>query len=172
MVNKCGSCQVCCELLQIEEINKPDFKICPNQFYGGCKIYEERPASCRVYECSWLRNGESEKNRPDRVGVLFSDQYSPLYGEWTTIHVIKPEARSLDRIKKKILEIIKRTVLIEMTKEGMVLLGGPENRVHEMISRIEKQGGKLTADGLVVQADSLSFQKSNQLIPKSRLIRA
>lgn len=42
---------------------------------SGCTIYAERPESCRVYECLWLRSQKFEKPlgpqlRPDRCHVV------------------------------------------------------------------------------------------------------
>ena len=132
MINKCGSCQVCCEVLRIDEISKPAHSRCTNQVKTGCKIYESRPNSCKVYQCEWLKNGEPEDNRPDRLGILFSERFTED-NKWVTMHVINPKARSLERVKKKILNIINKTVLIEMNRDEMVLLGGPEAEVIKML---------------------------------------
>lgn len=170
MSNKCGRCQVCCTTLQIQELDKPDFKRCPNQYSGGCQIYSKRPQSCRDYKCSWLRDHGAPQDRPDKVGILISEQYSERYGAWATIHVLKPKARKLKRVKKKILELVKRIVLIEMTKDGMILLGGPSARAKEFVALIRKEGGHIITNGEAVPAGSLiNYSPKSNLIPASRL---
>jgi hypothetical protein len=41
----------------------------------GCGIYEERPESCRVFECLWLQDKRGKLGddlRPDRCKVMFA----------------------------------------------------------------------------------------------------
>jgi hypothetical protein len=55
----CGSCSLCCRLLDVPEAGKPDHEWCPHcrpgkGVGGGCTIYQDRPATCRKYLCMWL----------------------------------------------------------------------------------------------------------------------
>ena len=44
---------------------------CPHQCRDGCRVYEDRPASCRLWNCRWLvSNDTGELHRPDRVGYV------------------------------------------------------------------------------------------------------
>ena len=45
-----------CELLRIEELDKPAGRWCSHCTVGrdGCKIYDTRPGSCRSFHCTWL----------------------------------------------------------------------------------------------------------------------
>lgn len=165
MSRTCGRCQVCCTELQIQELHKPDFKVCPNQFAGGCSIYKKRPESCRVYKCSWLRGEGSDLDRPDRVGVLISQQYSPKYGPWVTLHVQRPKALKLKRVKKRVLELIKKAVVIKMSPEGMVMLGGPAKAAEALSEKIRSEGGTIDSVGQVVPTEQLTRMmhgRSNQ----------
>ncbi|HUQ69252.1 MAG TPA: hypothetical protein VM165_07010 [Planctomycetaceae bacterium] len=69
----CGSCTACCAVLAVVELRKPMRCACPHQAHDGCRIYADRPASCRQFNCLWLRGGlpADEAWRPDRLGVLF-----------------------------------------------------------------------------------------------------
>ena len=54
-VRQCGDCSLCCKVLGIPELHKPKDSWCPNFTAGiGCRIYTERPPSCRSFVCRWL----------------------------------------------------------------------------------------------------------------------
>ena len=51
----CGSCTLCCKVMGIPEIKKRAWEQCSHVGDGvGCKIYSERPMSCRQFICGWL----------------------------------------------------------------------------------------------------------------------
>jgi hypothetical protein len=51
----CGTCNLCCQVLVIEELDKPPGPLCKHCKPGkGCKIYLKRPEVCRDFECEWL----------------------------------------------------------------------------------------------------------------------
>jgi len=56
---KCGSCSLCCYVLDIDELNKPANTWCQHcrPGNGGCDIYADRPPVCRGFVCQWLRDG-------------------------------------------------------------------------------------------------------------------
>jgi hypothetical protein len=66
---KCGSCSLCCKLLDIEDedITKPAHTWCQHcrPGHGGCSIYRQRPLVCRAFACQWLIDG------------LFGDEWMP-----------------------------------------------------------------------------------------------
>lgn len=68
----CGGCGACCKLPAIRELSKPAHQTCSNYVTGqGCSIYEQRPGSCRAFECGYLQNPELNDDwRPDRAGFL------------------------------------------------------------------------------------------------------
>jgi hypothetical protein len=52
---RCGTCTLCCKLLTIEELGKPDGQWCPHCVQGrGCTIYSDRPNECRGFQCGYL----------------------------------------------------------------------------------------------------------------------
>ena len=74
MTNTCGSCTVCCTAMEVKELRKPEGVKCIYLTNQGCSIYEDRPESCRVYECAFRMYPLDKKLRPDRAGfqILFS----------------------------------------------------------------------------------------------------
>lgn len=51
----CGDCGLCCKLMGVTALAKPQGKWCPHfSRRAGCKIYEDRPSDCRVFNCLWL----------------------------------------------------------------------------------------------------------------------
>lgn len=52
---QCGTCTLCCKVMRIEELDKPVGQWCPNCAIGsGCKIYADRPQSCRDFHCGYM----------------------------------------------------------------------------------------------------------------------
>lgn len=75
-MSHCGSCNVCCTVMGVDEIDKAPGDKCVHLCGKGCSIYQFRPQSCRAFECLWLQMQASEKPlpknmRPDRCGVMF-----------------------------------------------------------------------------------------------------
>jgi len=70
---ECGNCTLCCKLLNIKETDsKPTeyCKYCTPEI--GCNIYDERPESCRIFECAWKQMEKAHIDlRPDKCNVLF-----------------------------------------------------------------------------------------------------
>ena len=78
----CGPCTLCCQVLEIDEFDKPAGVLCANcKLGGGCKVYKKRPDVCRDFECEWLTERDvAVVLNPHRTGVLFmidadSDEY-------------------------------------------------------------------------------------------------
>jgi hypothetical protein len=68
----CGSCTLCCKVLKILELNKPQGAWCQHCKPGaGCKIYTERPLECRTFECGYQTQAElGEEWKPDRSKIV------------------------------------------------------------------------------------------------------
>jgi len=70
----CGSCNVCCIELTIDdpELQKVQGYRCPHsQRDNSCGIYATRPHSCRIFYCGWRRlKWIRESLKPDQSGVL------------------------------------------------------------------------------------------------------
>jgi hypothetical protein len=75
----CGSCNVCCVDLTINEpgLRKVQGYRCPNaQPDNSCRIYADRPHTCRTFFCGWRRLKWIKASlRPDTSGVLVGLHY-------------------------------------------------------------------------------------------------
>jgi hypothetical protein len=63
---------MCCRLLAVEELAKAMGEACPHMLKGrGCGIYEQRPQSCRAFNCLWLTTAEMPDYwKPDRSKIV------------------------------------------------------------------------------------------------------
>lgn len=76
----CGDCTFCCRAMGVTELDKPENVWCTfvRRKPSGCSIYDERPKSCREFECYWLATQTSDipENRmtlpfrPDKSRVM------------------------------------------------------------------------------------------------------
>jgi len=76
MAGDCGKCTMCCKLMGVVELDKPKHTQCNHCQIGvGCKIYNDRPISCREFKCIWLQTQATNKSlplqmRPDKSKVV------------------------------------------------------------------------------------------------------
>ena len=71
----CGDCTLCCKVMAVDAIKKPANKWCQHVCKAGCEIYEERPQDCIDFECGWLQGAFEDRDRPDKVKVVFDSGY-------------------------------------------------------------------------------------------------
>ena len=70
---RCGDCTACCTALSVKDMGLAEGQKCQHEKrHGGCAIYNDRPDGCRSFECLWLQGGLSAKDRPDKIGAIFS----------------------------------------------------------------------------------------------------
>jgi Fe-S-cluster containining protein len=69
----CENCTICCRDLNIIDTNSKEGEYCKHcEENVGCKIYNERPEACRIFECCWKQMQYAHIDlRPDNCGVLF-----------------------------------------------------------------------------------------------------
>lgn len=95
----CGSCQLCCTLLTVSEIEKPIEQRCVHQCQRGCAIHDTKPDSCAAFECAWLQ-GQAEgwgmSLRPDRCGVVFYIEDNPEFRGRIIIAQVDPQRPRAD----------------------------------------------------------------------------
>ena len=107
MSNACGTCRACCRALGVEELDKPEWRMCQHAKGGGCTIYPTRPTSCREYACVWLQSQEGPVPlpgflRPDRCGVILDT----LLGNHTNMVVLRVAPGQLDRMQDKHIQAV------------------------------------------------------------------
>lgn len=63
--------------MAVPELYKTAWVDCPNCAIGkGCKVYPDRPESCRDFMCAWLMAPYmGEELKPERCHVVFSMPY-------------------------------------------------------------------------------------------------
>jgi hypothetical protein len=117
--NQCGECTACCTVMGVEELGKPFHQTCKHVCANGCAIYQDRPASCRVWECSWRSGWISggEKMRPDRLGVMF--EWRIIGGNSFLIaYEVWPGALELLQVKR-VLDHYQGNEVVVCVKHGM-----------------------------------------------------
>lgn len=76
----CGSCNLCCLLLDIKSLAKPAHILCWNTgLHGGCAVHKEKPEVCAGFKCLWLQSQDYpdpltrgiRSTRPDQCHVMF-----------------------------------------------------------------------------------------------------
>ena len=74
---ECGTCTLCCKLIEVTELEKPQNTWCKSCKPGkGCGSYDTRPSDCRTFYCGWMADGSFDDNwRPDRAKFIMS--YEP-----------------------------------------------------------------------------------------------
>lgn len=66
---KCGECTACCTIMEVAELSKPQRVAC-SYASDGCRIYRDRPHSCRIWFCGWMMGFGRDEDRPDKSGVV------------------------------------------------------------------------------------------------------
>lgn len=154
----CGGCTACCKLMEVTELQKPMGRWCQHCAIGeGCKIYEERPESCRGFRCAWLDNVGGffkETDRPDKLKVMFSPVESPFVtapeGVWRAFE-LNPNAHEQPRTLAMIIALVRqeRCVMVYLhggKKADYRPAGGrgitPEGKVAELVALSHRQAKK------------------------------
>src|SRR5581483_1170710 len=80
----CGTCTFCCRAMAVVELSKPVDQWCEfTRAHKGCSIYDERPPSCRDFQCYWLATQSNDdpkvrmplEFRPDKSRCMITDHY-------------------------------------------------------------------------------------------------
>src|ERR1700761_8952545 len=67
----CGTCTLCCKVLYVESLAKPQGKWCESCTVGtGCRIYDTRPNECRKFLCGYLTVRELDESWRPSVSKL------------------------------------------------------------------------------------------------------
>jgi hypothetical protein len=70
-VRQCGTCTLCCKVLEVTALNKPVNTVCKHiQAGGGCEIYHQRPRECRTFSCAWLQGLLDDDWFPEATGIV------------------------------------------------------------------------------------------------------
>jgi hypothetical protein len=126
---KCGSCAVCCKIMQVPEYIRAKGAWCPKARpgdpRGACSIYNDRPVGCRGFACLWLLGAGSPDDRPDKLGVMFAAKGEHAKG---TFKVAAFEARPGRLLSPRSRELI-RFLLTTVPVTAMRIVRGEIERV-------------------------------------------
>jgi hypothetical protein len=163
----CEGCTMCCKLLRIEALDKPRLQWCTHCDIGsGCKIYEERPSECRVFNCGYLTQaqfGEHWKPVKSKMVValatngkrltIFVDpdrpdawRKEPYYSE------IKGWARSAAKNQGQVF-VSQGWDMIVVTPDGETNFLGPVTDQQLMITRRKRASGGTELQHIIVDKD-------------------
>ena len=68
---QCGSCNACCDILEVAAVDKPVNQLCKHWQTGtGCTIYDRRPQMCRSFVCAWLQGHLDDDWFPAKSGII------------------------------------------------------------------------------------------------------
>ena len=68
---QCGSCNACCDVLEVAAVDKPVNQLCQHWQTGtGCTIYDRRPQMCRSFVCAWLQGHLDDEWFPAKSGII------------------------------------------------------------------------------------------------------
>lgn len=88
---ECGSCTMCCKTMSVREIDKPNGVWCRHvRDYKSCAIYDERPQSCRTFNCLWLRGIGADAMRPDKSRVVLVEAEDEAGGPKGVAAILDP----------------------------------------------------------------------------------
>ena len=71
-MRKCGTCTLCCKIVGVEELNKPQNTECHFCKNDQCSIYDTRPKSCRDFNCLLLLGLLPDELQPQKVNAVFA----------------------------------------------------------------------------------------------------
>lgn len=125
---------MCCKLLRIETLDKPQSQWCTHCDIGvGCKIYQERPTECQDFNCGYLtqaRIGEHWRPANSKMVIAFA-----TIGKIMTV-IVDPDRPDAWR-KEPYYSDIKNWARAGAKKQGHICV----SQGHEMI--IVTPGGEI-----------------------------
>lgn len=76
----CGPCTLCCELPDIDELDKPANELCGHCTRDvGCRAYQTRPATCRAFLCAWRTDEGLGAHWDPRVSHMMVYRQGPQF---------------------------------------------------------------------------------------------
>lgn len=141
MARKCGTCDMCCTAMSVPELDKPNGVRCDHLTRDGrCGIYEDRPESCRIFRCTWLRGLGPYDTRPNNTGAVLhiEDGGHGEMGEALVLYTI--DSRERWRRSKYIRKLI--NLFIKKGSGAIVVLGDSRKVITKSGSRLHRLASK------------------------------
>ncbi|HEY7608991.1 MAG TPA: hypothetical protein VIF14_07145 [Alphaproteobacteria bacterium] len=146
----CAGCTMCCRIFGIPELEKPRHQWCSHCDIGvGCKIYDQRPASCREFVCGYLVDGGVPEHwKPSKSRMVLTSEDN---GRRLVIHVdtSRPDAWR----KAPFHAEIKRMAVAAARSRGQVIVWQGKNAIAVLPDR-EKFLGPVAPGQIIVTTES------------------
>ena len=161
----CGDCTLCCKLPEINdpEYHKKSFSYCKNcnLSKGSCNIYENRPMTCKTFECFYLEDKTDLK--PNDVGFfIFAEQHIIFEHGEQKIRTIYCEK---NRLKDLISNLNKDKKIKALIDDGYAF----HIRYDENDKHIKIYDPKAFGENLVFMHKNWSINKQNEVVNKFSL---
>jgi hypothetical protein len=161
----CGMCSLCCKLLEVQAISKPEGKWCVHCAPGRerCTIYDRRPDQCRTFHCAWLTVGSlGDEWRPTKAKMVLSAEadgnriaahvdpaFPNAWREEPYYGALKQLARDAVDTEGQVVVYLKKRVIVVLPDQDIELGElAPGDRIIV--------GAKETSNGRVFEASKIS----------------
>lgn len=124
----CGGCNECCLYGPgVSDVGKEPRERCGHSCASGCAVYADRPTPCRVWYCLWRLGAGTEKDRPDRSGMVLS--VTEAVGGLEVVQVYGREPGSIHgtRQRRLLAALSEWAILVDV--EAGDLIGAPEEHM-------------------------------------------
>lgn len=150
MSRACGGCTLCCTALAVPELNKPNGVPCVHLTPEGCGIYEDRPESCRVFQCAWLQGAGPRDTRPDRTGgvITCEDDTSPHKLGVAVVVYSDPNGKDPEE-NEYVLGVLRRAITMAPGTAILVRGDQPRKLLTHPASEYARKVAKLQAEGVL-----------------------
>lgn len=144
---ECGLCSLCCKLIAVTELDKPEGVWCTHCAPGTkrCLIYESRPQSCQGFHCGWRQSDEfgpewqpttskmviAAEGDGNRITIYVDPGFpsnwrkEPYYSQLSSLAILMAEQRKqlLIRIKNHVTVLLpgKEIELGQCTKDDQLI---------------------------------------------------
>lgn len=142
----CGTCTMCCKLLDIDVLEKPRGVWCRHcNPKTGCNAYDTRPQACRGFYCGYLRLPDlDDRWKPSKARFLIN------FEERSNRIVIHADAERANAWRiEPYYSTIKQWALNMARSGGMLIIWAGENVTLVLPDR-EKELGKVRDDQIIL----------------------
>lgn len=122
---ECGSCSLCCKVLDVPAVYKPAGQWCKHFATGtGCNIHQLRPKACRTFSCVWLaENWLGDEWRPTACKFVMAYEYDG------GALVVYPDPGALNSWRAEPFHTALRAIAEKhLTENRLVIISEPKRR--------------------------------------------
>lgn len=139
---QCGECSLCCTVMAVDEIKKPENVKCNLLTpMGKCSVHHTgKPASCAEYQCLWLAGAMPEELKPNRSRIVADTDNS---GQIVVFHVHPRDRGAWNKpaVRKWMDSISDRLMIVVVCGEERIAFGLHADRNVRFVE-VESKGVK------------------------------